>query len=247
MLAATGATGETIIENAAREPEIVNVASFLISMGCKITGAGTSTIIIEGANDLDNGITEVFPDRIEAATYVILGALIGKDLEIKGLIKDHINAVLIKLKDVGADFKIENNSIIISKCDSPLPTNITTQVYPGFPTDAQQPFTVLLTQANGTSVITETIYESRFISANLLNEMGANNTSNGNILTITGKRALHGANLEVPDLRGGAALLLAGLIADGTTILDNISLILRGYEDVVEKLTKIGAKIEIIE
>ena len=247
MLAATGATGETIIENAAREPEIVNVASFLISMGCKITGAGTSTIIIEGTNDLDNGITEVFPDRIEAATYVILGALIGKDLEIKGLIKDHINSVLIKLKDVGADFKIENNSIIISKCDSPLPTNITTQVYPGFPTDAQQPFTVLLTQANGTSVITETIYESRFISANLLNEMGANNTSNGNILTITGKRALHGANLEVPDLRGGAALLLAGLIADGTTILDNISLILRGYEDIVEKLTKIGAKIEIIE
>lgn len=247
MLAASGAKGETIIENAAREPEIVNVASFLISMGCKITGAGTSTIVINGSNDLDNGITEVFPDRIEAATYVILGALIGKDLKIKGLIKDHINAVLIKLKDVGVDFKSTNDIITISKCNNPRPTNIMTQVYPGFPTDAQQPFTVLLTQANGTSMITETIYESRFISASLLNKMGANTTSNGNILTIHGNTPLHGNELEIPDLRGGAALLLAGLIANGTTILDNISLILRGYEDVVEKLTKVGAKIEIIE
>lgn len=247
MLAASGAIGETIIENAAREPEIVNVASFLISMGCKITGAGTSTIVIEGTKDLDNGITEVFPDRIEAATYVILGALIGDNLQIKGLIKDHINAVLIKLKDVGVEFKNTNDSIIISKCNAPKPTNITTQVYPGFPTDAQQPFTVLLTQANGTSIITETIYESRFISAGLLNEMGANTKANSNILTIKGLTPLTGANLEVPDLRGGAALLLAGLIANGTTILDNISLILRGYEDVVEKLTKVGAKIEIIE
>lgn len=247
MLAASGAEGETIIENAAREPEIVNVASFLISMGCKITGAGTSTIVIDGMADLDNGITEVFPDRIEAATYVILGALIGENLQIKGLIKDHINAVLIKLKDVGVDFKSTNDSIIISKCANPKPTNIMTQVYPGFPTDAQQPFTVLLTQAKGTSIITETIYESRFISAGLLNEMGANTSSSGNVLTIKGSTPLHGANLEVPDLRGGAALLLAGLIAEGTTILDNISLILRGYEDVVEKLTKVGAKIEINE
>lgn len=247
MLAATGAQGITTIENAAREPEIVNVASFLISMGCKITGAGTSTIIIHGTNNLDKGITEVYPDRIEAATYVILGALIGKDLTIKGLIKEHINSVLIKLKDVGVDFKTENDSITISKCEKPKPTNITTQVYPGFPTDAQQPFTVLLTQAEGKSIITETIYESRFISASLLNEMGAKTISNGNILTIEGKTLLTGANLYVPDLRGGAALLLAGLISEGTTILDNISLILRGYEDVVEKLTKVGAKIKIIE
>ena len=247
MLAASGAEGQTIIENAAREPEIVNVASFLISMGCKITGAGTSRIIIEGTSDLDNGITEVFPDRIEAATYVILGSLIGENLKIQGLITEHINAVLIKLKDVGVNFKKENNSIIVSKCLNPLPTNITTQVYPGFPTDAQQPFTVLLTQANGTSIITETIYESRYISAHLLNEMGAKTESNGNILTINGNTKLYGKELYVPDLRGGAALLLAGLIANGTTILDNISLILRGYEDVVEKLTKVGAKIEIIE
>lgn len=247
MLAATGAEGETIIENAAREPEIVNVASFLISMGCKITGAGTSTIIIEGNKEIDNGVTEVFPDRIEAATYVILGALAGDNLTIKGLIKDHINAILIKLKDVGVEFTANETEITLSKCQNPKATNITTQVYPGFPTDAQQPFTVLLTQAEGESTITETIYESRYISAGLLKEMGANTASSGNILKVIGKTPLHGAELYVPDLRGGAALLLAGLIADGETILDNISLILRGYEDIVEKLTNVGAKIEIIE
>jgi len=247
MLAATYAKGSTIIENAAREPEIVNIASFLISMGCKITGAGTSTIIIYGAKELDNGVTEVFPDRIEAATYVIMGALIGKDLHIKGLIKDHINAVLIKLKDIGATFEVKNDEIIISKCEKVLPTTIHTQVFPGFPTDAQQPFTVLLTQAEGESHIIENIYELRFESAEMLNTMGANTSSNGNTLTIVGKTSLKGAELRVPDLRGGACLLLAGLISEGETILDNIGLILRGYEDVVEKLKNVGAKIEIIE
>ncbi len=247
MLAATGAEGRTIIENAAREPEIVNVANFLISMGCQITGAGEDTIIINQSEKKDDGKIEVYPDRIEAATYVILGALIGKDLTIKGLIKDHINAVLLKLKESGVEFLETENSITISACSNPLPINITTEVFPGFPTDVQQPFTVLLTQACGESIITETIYESRFISAGLLNEMGANTFSKGNILTIKGKTPLHSANLYVPDLRGGAALLLAALTAEGTSILDNVLLILRGYEDVVEKLTNIGAKIEIIE
>lgn len=246
MLAATYAKGETIIENAAREPEIVNVASFLISMGCNITGAGTSTIVIEGQDNLDNGVTEVFPDRIEAATYVVLGALIGKDLHIKGVIKDHINAVLIKLKECNIDFEVKDDEIIISKCNNILPTKLQTQVFPGFPTDVQQTFTTLLTQANGTSQITENIYESRFQSAMLLNEMGADNKAEKNILTINGPVKLSGKNLYIPDLRGGAALIIAGLIADGETILDNISLILRGYEDIVEKLTAVGAIIEII-
>ncbi len=247
MLAAAGAKGQTIIENAAREPEIVNVASFLISMGCNITGAGTSTIVIDGNDNLDNGVTEVFPDRIEASTYVILGALIGKDLHIKGIIKDHIEAVIIKLKDVGADFIVKNGEIIISKCEHPKATNVTTQVFPGFPTDVQQTFTVLLTQAEGTSTITETIYESRFVSAGLLNEMGAKTDANGNLLTIEGPTNLEGKELYIPDLRGGAALVLAGLIAKGETILDNIPLLLRGYEDIVEKLTAVGANLEIIE
>lgn len=247
MLAATHAKGQTILENAAREPEIVNVASFLISMGCKITGAGTSTIVIEGSDNLDNGITEVFPDRIEASTYVILGALIGKDLHVKGIIKDHINAVLIKLKDAGANFKFENDEIIISKCEHVFPTNITTQVFPGFPTDVQQVFTVLLTQANGKSTITETIYESRFVSDTLLNEMGAKTSDEQNVLTIEGPCTLVGKELRIPDLRGGAALVLAALIAKGITILDNIPLLLRGYEDIVEKLNNVGTKLEIIE
>lgn len=247
MLAATGAKGETIIENAAREPEIVNVALFLESMGIKITGAGTSTIIIEGTNDRDNGIVEVFPDRIEAATYIILGSLIGDNLRITGLIKEHVNAVLLKLKEAGVKLIEKDNEVVVSRCNNVLPINIKTQVYPGFPTDAQQPFTVLLTKASGVSTITETIYESRFVSAGLLNLMGANTTPNGNVLTINGPSDLYGANLTIPDLRGGAALLLGALTASGTTTLDNISLLLRGYEDVVEKLQKVGAKIEIIE
>lgn len=247
MLAATGAKGETIIENAAREPEIVNVALFLESMGIKITGAGTSTIIIEGTNDRDNGIVEVFPDRIEAATYIILGSLIGDNLRITGLIKEHVNAVLLKLKEAGVKLIEKDNEVVVSRCNNVLPINIKTQVYPGFPTDAQQPFTVLLTKASGVSTITETIYESRFVSAGLLNLMGANTTPNGNVLTINGPSDLYGANLTIPDLRGGAALLLGALTASGTTTLDNISLLLRGYEDVVEKLQKVGAKIEINE
>lgn len=246
MLAATLAKGQTIIENAAREPEIVNVASFLISMGSKITGAGTSTIVINGSEELDNGITEVFPDRIEASTYIIIGALIGNNLKIKGFIKDHINAVLIKLKDAGVDYTIKDDELTISKCNNILPTTIKTQVFPGFPTDVQQVFTVLLTQAKGTSKIIETIYESRFMSANLLNEMKANTVSSGNTLTVKGPTPLTSTNLYIPDLRGGAALLTAGLIAKGDTVLDNIPLILRGYEDIVEKLTSVGAKLEII-
>lgn len=247
MLAAVSAEGKTIIENAAREPEIVNVASYLISMGAKITGAGTSTIIIEQSLDLDNGVTEVFPDRIEASTYIVLGALMGEKLKIKGFIKEHINAVLTKLNDVGQDFELNGDEITITRAQKYLPTNIKTQVYPGFPTDMQQVFTVLLTRASGESTVTETIYESRFKSAELLNQMGANTSACENVLTIKGPTELTGKSLWVPDLRGGAALLVAGLISEGTTILDNIPLLLRGYEDVVEKLSAVGAKIEIIE
>ena len=189
----------------------------------------------------------MFPDRIEAATYIILGALIGKDLHIKGIIKDHINAVLIKLKNAGVEFKSTKSEVIISKCDNLKPLHIQTEVFPGFPTDVQQVFTVLLTQAKGTSKISENIYELRFESAKILNTMGANTSTEKNVLTINGPTPLHGTTAYIPDLRGGAALVLAGLIADGETILDNIKLILRGYEDIVEKLTSVGAKLEIIE
>ena len=246
MLAAVGAKGTTIIENAAKEPEIVNIAAFLINMGAHITGAGTSTITIEGEKELDNGIIEVFPDRIEASTYLIAGALIGKNLTIDGVIKEHINAVLDKLVEVGATYKIDNNKISISKIKKVKPSNIKTLVYPGFPTDVQQPFTTLLTQAEGTSIITETIYESRFKNTEYLNMMGAKTEYNGNTLTITGKTKLIGKEVYASDLRGGVSLVLAGLIAKGTTIIDNTEHILRGYEDIVTKLQKVGAKIEEI-
>lgn len=247
MLAATGAKGTTIIENAAKEPEIVNIASFLINMGAKISGAGTDTITIEGEQELKNGVIEVFPDRLEAATYLIIGALTGKKLIIKGAISEHLHAVLIKLREAGVDFKIETDKITISKALKLKPTNIKTLVYPGFPTDVQQTFTTLLTQAEGKSIIIETIYDSRFKNTEYLNIMGAKTSYVGNKLEIIGKTKLKGKDVLATDLRGGACLLIAGLIAEGITTIDNIDQILRGYENVVEKLSNVGAKIQIIE
>ena len=248
MLAAVGAEGTTTIENAAMEPEIVNVASFLINMGAKISGAGTKTIEIVGTKDLDNGVVEVFPDRIESGTYVIIGALLGKELKIKGVIKEHIEALLMKLKEIGVDYSIKNDMITISKCENIKPTYIKTLVFPGFPTDLQQPMTTLLTQANGVSTVEETIYENRFKNTYDLNRMGAiTNILSLNKLEVKGPRKLKGTKVIATDLRGGASLLIAGLIADGITEIENSDVILRGYEDVVNKLTNVCAKIEITE
>ena len=173
MLAATGAEGTTIIENAAMEPEIVNVASLLINMGIKVRGAGTKRIEIEGTKKTKNGVVEVFPDRIESGTYIIIGALLGKDLRIKGIIKEHIEALLMKLTEIGVKYKIKDDVMTISKCDDLKPTYVKTLVFPGFPTDLQQPLTTLLTQANGISTVEETIYENRFQNTYDLNRMGA--------------------------------------------------------------------------
>lgn len=248
MLAALGAKGTTIIENAAMEPEIVNVASFLINMGAKIRGAGTKTIEIEGKNSLENGVIEVFPDRIESGTYIIIGALLGKELKIKGIIKEHIEALLMKIKEIGINFKITGDTLTISKCEEIKPTFIKTLVFPGFPTDLQQPMTTLLTQAKGKSIIEETLYENRFKNTYDLNRMGAiTNILTLNKLEIIGPRKLKGTNVIATDLRGGASLLIAGLIADGKTEIDNSEYILRGYGDVINKLKNVGADIEIIE
>ena len=246
MLAATGAEGVTIIENAATEPEIVNVASLLINMGVKVRGAGTKRIEIEGTKNTKNGVVEVFPDRIESGTYIIIGALLGKNLKIKGIIKQHIEALLMKLDEMGIKYEIDNDMMTISKCDHIKPTNIKTQVFPGFPTDLQQPITTLLTQAEGESVIEETIYENRFQNTYDLNRMGAITTIvTLNKLKIKGPRKLKGTNVIATDLRGGASLLIAGLIAEGTTEIDSCEYILRGYSNLTEKLTNVGAKIEI--
>ena len=248
MLAALGAKGTTIIENAAMEPEIVNVASFLINMGAKIRGAGTKTIEIEGKKSLENGVIEVFPDRIESGTYIIIGALLGKELKIKGIIKEHIEALLMKIKEIGINFKITGDTLTISKCEEIKPTYVKTLVFPGFPTDLQQPMTTLLTQAKGKSIIEETLYENRFKNTYDLNRMGAiTNILTLNKLEIIGPRKLKGTNVIATDLRGGASLLIAGLIADGKTEIDNSEYILRGYGDVINKLKNVGADIEIIE
>ena len=243
MLAATKALGTTIIENAAKEPEIVNVATFLNQMGAKITGAGTSEIKITGVKKLHGCYTEVIPDRIEAGTYIIAGALIGDNLKIDNIIPDHIESLLLKLKEMKANIKIEKDHIIISKKDTLKKINVQTQVFPGFPTDLQQPLTTLLTQCNGTSILEENIYENRFQNVQYLNEMGANIKIDNKMLLINGPTELIGKEVEATDLRAGACLVLAGLIAQGTTKITNIKYILRGYEKLDQKLRTLGANI----
>ena len=248
MLAATGAEGTTVIENAAMEPEIVNVASFLINMGIEVRGAGTKRIEVVGTKNTKEGVIEVFPDRIESGTYIIIGALLGDNLKIKGIIKEHIEALLIKLKEIGIKYTISGDTMTISKCDNIKPTKIKTLVFPGFPTDLQQPITTLLTQANGKSIIEETLYENRFKNTFDLNRMGAiTNIITLNKLEIKGPRKLTGTNVIATDLRGGASLLIAGLIASGTTEIENCDVILRGYSHLTTKLKNIGANIEITE
>lgn len=247
MLAATKARGTTHIYNAAMEPEIVNVASFLNSMGAKISGAGTSHIQIIGVKKLKSGIVEVIPDRIEAGTYLMIGMLLGKDLIIDGIIKEHLESVITKLKETGAKFEIKNSKIIVNKSKKLKPVNVKTLVYPGFPTDLGQPMSTLLTQCNGESLFEETIYENRMRHIKHLNSMGANIQLFDKKAVIKGKTPLKGREVIATDLRAGAAMLVAGMIAEGTTIITNIKHILRGYENVVDKLSKVGAIIEIDE
>ena len=247
MLAATKAEGTTIIENAAREPEIVNVATFLNNMGAKIVGAGTSVIKIKGVKKLTKGFAEIIPDRIEAGTYTIIGALLGKPLKISNIIPEHIEALTSKLKEAGADIEIEEDSIICKKVDNLKPVNIKTYYYPGFATDLQQPFSVFLTQCKGKSQIEETIYENRYMHVEYLNKMRANIETNNRIATVHGKTELKGEEVVATDLRAGAALIIAGLIAEGKTTINKVEHILRGYEGIIEKLSNVGADIKIEE
>ena len=249
MLAACKAKGTTIISNAAREPEITNVATFLNNMGAKISGVGTSEIKIIGVEKLHGAIIDVIPDRIEAGTYTIIGALLGENLKLNNIIDEHIEALLSKLKDMGVSIKKSKNSLIINKAKSLNPINIKTLVYPGFPTDLGQPISVLLTQARGVSLFEETIYENRFGHIKYLMKMGATISANVHSMQaiIIGPTKLVGTEVEATDLRAGAALIIAGLIAEGTTSISQIDHILRGYDGIVEKLTAVGANIRIEE
>jgi len=247
MLVAVKASGLTIIENAAKEPEIVNVATFLNNMGAKITGAGTSEIRIKGVEKLHGCFTEVIPDRIETGTYIIAGALLGDNLRIENIIPEHVESLILKLKEMGVKMDIKKNYLTINKCDNPKPVNLRTLGYPGFPTDLQQPVTTLLTQCNGISVLEETIYENRFQNIPYLNDMGANIEICGKKIKVNGPTKLVGTKVTATDLRAGACLILAALKAEGETIIADIEHVLRGYENIIEKLTNVGAKISLEE
>ena len=247
MLAAVKAKGKTIIENVAKEPEIVNVATFLNNMGAKIKGAGTNIITITGVDYLHKSFHEVIPDRIEAGTYLIIGALLGENLTIKNLIPSHIESLTSKLIEAGVEMNIKEDSITIEKTGKYKAVSIKTLPYPGFPTDLQQPLIPFLTQCHGISTVEETIWENRFQNIYDTNRMGANIIVKDNrIAKIKGLTKLTGKNVTDTDLRGGASMLICGLIAEGTTTIDNIKYILRGYDDICGKLTKVGAKIELI-
>jgi UDP-N-acetylglucosamine 1-carboxyvinyltransferase len=244
MLAAVLAEGRTIIENAAKEPEIVDVATLLSSMGAKIKGAGTDVIKIDGVEKLHGCRHSIIPDRIEAGTYIIIGAAMGKEVMINNVIPLHLESLIAKLREMGLHIESSNDQILIVGGQKELKSvDIKTLVYPGFPTDLQQPFTSLLTRATGTSVVTDTIYSARFKHIDELRRMGANIKVEGRSAIVSGPTKLQGAKVKASDLRAGAALVCAGLMADGVTEITGLEHIDRGYSQLVEKLTGLGATI----
>ena len=247
ILAAVKAKGTTTILNAAKEPEIVNVATFLNNMGAKISGAGTSEITIKGVSKLGDGFAEVIPDRIEAGTYVIAGALVGNKLKIENIIPDHIESLTSKLKEMNVPIEIHDDYLIVSKADKMKYVTVKTLGYPGFPTDLQQPMTTLLVGCTGKSTLEETIYENRFQNVPFLNEMGADIIVDKRKIYINGPKDLIGKEVIATDLRAGACLVLAGLKASGTTVIKDVEHILRGYENIIEKLKNVGADIVLVD
>ncbi len=243
MMVACTAKGKTIIENCAEEPEIIDLADFINSMGGKIEGAGTKTIVITGVEELHGTEYTVIPDRIEAGTYMVAAALTGGELYIDNVIPAHVQPVTAKLREIGAEVVENGNSIMVRSKGLINSTDIKTLPYPGFPTDMQPQFMLLMSLANGTSVINETIFENRFMHANEFLRMGANIKIEGNTAIVNGLSSLTGTKVKATDLRAGAALILAGLVADGETEISEIHHIKRGYADIVEKLQTVGANI----
>ncbi|MER2072318.1 MAG: UDP-N-acetylglucosamine 1-carboxyvinyltransferase [Psychrobacillus sp.] len=247
MLAAVKAKGRTIIENAAKEPEIIDVATLLSNMGANIKGAGTNVIRIDGVEELHGTKHTIIPDRIEAGTFMIMAAVAGDGVTIDNVIPFHVEALTAKLREMGVKVEEYEEKIVIPKVEEMLPVDVKTLVYPGFPTDLQQPFSVLMTQATGTSVITDTIYSARFKQIDELRRMNANGRVDGRTAIITGPVNLEAATVRASDLRAGAALVLAGLIADGETEIQDIFHIERGYSSLVDKLQGLGADIRRVE
>ena len=244
MMAAAMASGRTIIENAAREPHVVDVANFLNSMGANIKGAGTDVIRIKGVEKLHRTEYSIIPDQIEAGTFMFAAAATGGDVTVKNVIPKHLEATTAKLEEIGCEVEEFDDAVRVRSTGKLHRTHVKTLPYPGYPTDMQPQIAVTLALAEGTSIVTESIFENRFKYADELSRMGANIKVEGNSAIIDGVKKLTGARVSAPDLRAGAALVIAGLAADGITVVDDIVYIQRGYENFEEKLRSLGAEIE---
>lgn len=247
MIAAAKATGKTVIENAAREPEIIDVATLLNNMGAHIRGAGTDIITIEGVDRLHGTRHQVIPDRIEAGTYIALAAAIGNGVKVTNVLYEHLESFIAKLEEMGVRMTVEEDAIFVEKQETLKAVTIKTSPYPGFATDLQQPLTPLLLKAEGRGSIIDTIYEKRINHVPELARMGAGISVLGGKIVYQGPNDLTGANVKATDLRAGAALVTAGLMAEGRTEITNIEFILRGYANIIAKLTALGADIQLIE
>ncbi len=247
IMAATLAEGRTILENAAEEPEIVDLVNLLRKMGAKIQGEGTNTLIIDGVESLSGTTHTIIPDRVEAATYMVAAAITKGDITVENIVIDHLEPIIAKLREAGCEVIELENAVRVIGPEKLLPIDIKTLPHPGFPTDVQAQFMAMLAMAPGTSTVIETVFENRFMHVAEFNRMGANIKIDGRCAIINGVEKLHGANVNATDLRAGAALILCGLIAEGETVVGEIYHILRGYVDIDKKITALGGNIEIIE
>ncbi|MBD3107083.1 UDP-N-acetylglucosamine 1-carboxyvinyltransferase [Bacillus sp. AGMB 02131] len=243
MLAAVRAKGRTIIENAAKEPEIIDVATLLTNMGAKIKGAGTDVIRIEGVDYLSGCRHTIIPDRIEAGTFMIMAAAVGDGILIDNVIPQHLESLIAKLREMGVNIETRDDQVYIPRSDYLKAVDVKTLVYPGFATDLQQPFTSLLTKVTGASVVTDTIYSARFKHIDELRRMNASIKVEGRSAIVNGPVRLQGAKVKASDLRAGAALIVAGLMAEGVTEITGVEHIDRGYSQIVDKLSDLGATI----
>ncbi|MEI3100986.1 MAG: UDP-N-acetylglucosamine 1-carboxyvinyltransferase [Oscillospiraceae bacterium] len=247
ILAAALAQGRTVIENAAREPHIVDLANFLNSMGADVRGAGTDTVKVNGVDKLHGGSYAIIPDQIEAGTYMVAAAATGGEVLIKNVIPRHLECISAKLRETGTIVQEYEDSVLVKGASSLRKVNIKTLPYPGFPTDMQPPMGALMCLANGTSVITEGVYDNRFKYTNELRKMGAEIQVDGRVAVIEGGKRLTGAPVHACDLRAGAAMVIAGMCATGTTVVEDVHYIERGYENFVGKLKALGADIECVD
>ena len=247
VLASVMAEGVTVIENAAKEPHVVDVANFLNAMGAEVKGAGTDVIKVKGVQKLGGGTYSIIPDQIEAGTFMIAAAATGGDLMIKNVIPKHLESITAKLMEMNVNVEEYDDAIRVWRTGKLMKANIKTLPYPGFPTDLQPPMVTLLTVAEGTSIVTESVWDSRFQYVDELKRMGANIKVDGKMAVIEGIPALSGSPIRATDLRAGAGMVIAGLMAEGTTEIFNLKHLDRGYEDMEQKLVQIGAQIKRVK